>query len=196
MPSAWLWRSLPLSAERWRSLCAQLEEKAAQLIHYSIGLNTTDAAVAKHIASGGMGAMTIEANSPVNGSGCDAHCRIARLRELQLAFLNRTRLGIPVSFVIETSHCGAAGGTIFPMGITQGASWNTSLAHEVGTAIAKEARAWGGDRGLSPEISVCSDPRFGRIEENFGEDPAHATAFAVAAVSYRQPLPPSPVHSS
>ena len=114
---------------------------------------------------------------------CDAECRIGRLRTLQLAWINGTRLGIPLSFVIETSHCGAAGGTIFPMGITQGASWNTTLAHVVGQAIAKEARAWGGDRGLSPEINVCTDPRFGRIEENFGEDPAHVTAFTTAAVT-------------
>ena len=99
--------------------------------------------------------------------GCDVddtYCRIAHLREVQLAFLNQTRLGerfrpslswpvvapmgspavagIPISFVEETSHAGGAGGTIFPMGVTQGASWNTSLAHAVGEAIALEARSW------------------------------------------------------
>ena len=41
----------------------------------------------------------------------------------------------------------------------------------------RSARAWGGDRGLSPEINVCTDPRFGRMEENFGEDPCHVSAF-------------------
>jgi beta-glucosidase-like glycosyl hydrolase len=180
----WMDAAKPIP-ERVKLLMATmtLEEKAAQLLHTSIGLNASNPGVLARIKGGGMGAMTIEANSPANGSTCGAECRIGRLRELQLAFINGTRLGIPLSFVIETSHCGAAGGTIFPMGITQGASWNASLAHEVGRAIAKEARAWGGDRGLSPEISVCSDPRFGRIEENFGEDPAHATAFAVAAVT-------------
>ena len=146
-----------------------LEEKAGQLLHTSIGIDHTAPAVQAAIKAGGMGAMTIEANTPENGTTCSAACRIGRLRELQLAFLNGTRLGIPLSFVVETSHCGAAGGTIFPMGVTQGSTWNTSLAHEVGQAIAKEARAWGGDRGLSPEINVCNDPRFGRIEENFGE---------------------------
>jgi beta-glucosidase len=160
-----------------------LDEKAAQLLHTSIGIDHTLPAVQAALKSGGMGAMTIEANSPRNGTTCGAACRIGRLRELQLAFLNETRLGIPLSFVIETSHCGAAGGTIFPMGVTQGATWNTSLAHEVGEAIAKEARAWGGDRGLSPEINVCNDPRFGRIEENFGGDPAHVSAMTVAAVT-------------
>ena len=83
----------------------------------------------------------LQAEGGAEPLGCDVdatYCRIAHLREVQLAFLNGTRLGIPVSFVIETSHCGAAGGTIFPMGVTQGASWNVSLAHEVGEAIAKE----------------------------------------------------------
>ena len=181
----WLDATLPI-AQRVSKLMAQmtLQEKAAQLLHTSIGIGGPEIpGVAAAIAAGGLGAMTIEANQPVNGSTCDEACRIANLRRMQLAFLNGTRLGIPVSFVIETSHCGAAGGTIFPMGVTQGASWNVSLAHEVGEAIAKEARAWGGDRGLSPEISVCNDPRFGRIEENFGEDPAHVTAFTIAAVT-------------
>ena len=100
-----------------------------------------------------------------NGDGCGTiACHIANLRHLQELFLNKTRLGIPVSFVEETSHAGGAGSTIFPMGVTQGATWNTSLAHAVGGAIALEARSWGIDRGLSPEINVCNDPRFGRTE--------------------------------
>ena len=81
-------------------------------------------------------------------------CRIANLRYLQLQFLNRTRLGIPISFVMETSHAGGPGSTIFPMGVTQGATWNISLAHAVGEAIALETRSMGVDRGLSPEINV------------------------------------------
>ncbi len=93
----------------------------------------------------------LESNcSPPGG----VECRIANLRYLQLQFLNHTRLGIPVSFVMETSHAGGPGSTIFPMGVTQGATWNTSLAHAVGEAIALETRSLGIDRGLSPEINV------------------------------------------
>ena len=162
-----------------------LSEMAQQLLHSmgSLGFDPTSASVQAAIKAGGHGAVTIEATDVINGSSCDAQCRVTRLRGLQVAFLNQTRLGIPISFVVETSHCGAAGGTIFPMGVTQGASWNTTLARDIGAAIAREARAWGADRGLSPEINVVTDPRFGRIEENFGEDPAHAAAFAVAAVT-------------
>lgn len=93
-----------------------------------------------------------------NGDSCSPpggiECKIANLRYMQLQFLNHTRLGIPVSFVEETSHAGGSGSTVFPMGVTQGATWNTSLAHAVGEAIALEARSWGIDRGLSPEINV------------------------------------------
>ena len=42
--------------------------------------------------------------------------------------------------------------------------------------------ATGVDRGFSPEINVCTDPRFGRTEENFGEDPMLVAAMGVAAV--------------
>ena len=105
----------------------------------------------------GVGSIGIECTGiPGNATACDMACRIANLRAFQLAALNETRLGIPSTFVIETSHCGAAGGTIFPMGATQGASWDVALVAEVAAAIAQEARAWGGSRGLSPEINVVT----------------------------------------
>ena len=49
-------------------------------------------------------------------------------------------------------------------------------------AVAREARANGINRGFSPEINVCTDPRFGRTEENFGEDPMLVASMGVAAV--------------
>jgi len=61
-----------------------------------------------------------------------------------------------------------------------GASWNASLLQSVGAVIAAEVRSSGSDRGFSPEINVATDPRFGRTEENFGEDPAHVSAMGAA----------------
>jgi beta-glucosidase-like glycosyl hydrolase len=78
------------------------------------------------------------------------------------------------------------------MGATQGATWNASLVAEVAAAIALEARSWGGDRGLSPEISLSTDPRFGRTEENFGEEPLHGSVLAAAAVAGLQGGPEMP----
>jgi beta-glucosidase-like glycosyl hydrolase len=60
-------------------------------------------------------------------------------------------------------------GCIFPMPAGQGASWNRSLVREVAAAVAVETRASGADRGFSPELQVATDPRFGRTQENFGE---------------------------
>jgi beta-glucosidase len=126
-----------------------------------------------------IGSIGIECSNPP--PDCDMSCRIAHLRAYQQAALSESRLGIPVTFVIETSHCGAAGGTIFEMGAAMGASWNTSLVQEIFQAIAVEARSWGGSRGLSPEISVVTDVRFGRTEENFGEEPMLVARMAAAA---------------
>jgi beta-glucosidase len=175
----WLTPGQPIAA-RVASLLAEmtLEEKAMQL-NYNCDATRFNWSAAPW-ASTSIGSVGIECSTPP-ADPCDMACRIAALREYQLGALNSSRLGIPVTFVIETSHCGAAGGTIFPMGVTQGASWNVSLVREVAAAIAVEARAWGGSRGLSPEINVVTDPRFGRTEENFGEEPLLVARMAAAA---------------
>lgn len=151
----WLDSKLPIHA-RVSLLMKEmtLEEKANQLQHTTIGMDPSSAGVQQWLKAGGFGAQTIEATDVANGTHCDAACRISNLRRLQLAFLNETRLGIPLSFAVETSHCGAAGGTIFPMGVTQGSSWNVSMVHQIGKAIAKEARGWGGDRGKQSFVFV------------------------------------------
>jgi hypothetical protein len=85
-----------------------------------------------------------------------------------------------------TAACGDAGlahdmGCIFPMPAGQGASWNRTLVQSIAAAIAKETRASGADRGFSPELQVCTDPRFGRTQENFGGDPFLVSQLGVAA---------------
>ena len=75
-------------------------------------MDPNSAGVKQWIASGGFGAQTIEGIGDPTLQNCSIACRIGKLRKLQLAFLNSTRLGIPLSFVIETSHCGAAGGAV------------------------------------------------------------------------------------
>jgi beta-glucosidase len=99
----------------------------------------------------------------------------------QGALMNNSRLRIPVSFHQETLH-GANAGVIFPMPASQGASFNAELVRSIAAVIAAEASATGTDRGFSPELNVPTDPRFGRSEENFGEDPALVAALGVAAV--------------
>ena len=91
--------------------------------------------------------------------------------DLLATMLNSSRLGIPVTFVQETLHGATGGGAVFPMPISLGASWDADLLQAVGGVIGVEARAVGVDRGFSPELQVDTDPRFGRTEEAFGEDP-------------------------
>lgn len=176
----WLAPGQPIDA-RVRALLAAMspDEKAMQLMYECAG-SLEDGWNASSWAATSIGTVGIECSGYAAGTNMSQ--RIANLRAYQQGALAYSRLGLPVAFSIETSHCGAAGGTIFPMGATQGASWNVSLVGELAAAIAAEARAWGGSRGLSPEINPVTDPRFGRTEENWGEEPLLVARMARAAV--------------
>ena len=147
-----------------------LEEKIAQLTYVgAVGA----AAINASIKAGGVGGLQC---------GSDAPTCITAVNEIQAALKTKTRLGIPVSVFAETTHSGGfVGSTVFPMPITTGASWNTSLMEALGSAIALELRSAGGDQGLGPILQVCTDPRFGRMEENFGEDPFHVGKMGVGS---------------
>ena len=149
-----------------------LEEKVAQL-GYKLGECDDPSTIVKAHPLGvggcGVGAATGGAN---------------RTNALRAAVLNGTRLGIPPSVYGESTHSGGSGGTtVFPMPCSQGASWNLSLVEAIGASNALQLRAAGGSQGLSPILQVCTDPRFGRMEENFGEDPLHVSACGRAALA-------------
>lgn len=91
---------------------------------------------------------------------------------LQRMAVEGTRLGIPILFGEECSHGHMAiGATVFPVPLSIGSSWNPALLEEIGQAIALETRAQGGAVTYSPVLDVVRDPRWGRTEECFGEDP-------------------------
>ena len=89
---------------------------------------------------------------------------------------------IPALFFQEALH-GAEGGTIFPSPAALGSSWEPALLERVLTAVAAAARALGSHAVLAPVLDLFVDPRFGRLQEGFGEDPMHVSAFATAAVT-------------
>lgn len=89
----------------------------------------------------------------------------------------------PTSFIGETLHSGYRQGTVFPMPCLQGATWDRDLVQAAASVIALEARTSGVDRGFSPVLHGCTDPRFGRCEEAFGEDPQLIAIMGVAAVT-------------
>ena len=167
----WLDPLLPVD-ERVSLLLAAMtnEEKQAQTIHLT-GCTLEDCT--RRFSATGLGALPQE--------GGDGPSIVARRNAFQGALMNSSRLHIPVSFHEETLH-GANAGVIFPMPVAQGATWNVDLVGQIASVVALEAAATGSDRGFSPELNVPTDPRFGRTEENFGEDPTLVSAMGVAAV--------------
>ncbi len=89
---------------------------------------------------------------------------------IQKWVISHNRLGIPALFIEEGLH-GFDTGTVFPAPIGLAATWNPRIAEQTGAAIAAEARATGVDMILAPVVDVARDPRWGRVEEDFGEDP-------------------------
>lgn len=97
--------------------------------------------------------------------------------------LEETRLGIPVLFHEESLHgYMATEATMFPMAIGMAGSFDRDLMREVQSVIAREVRARGVHLALSPVVDIARDPRWGRIEETFGEDPYLCGEMGVAAV--------------
>ncbi len=94
------------------------------------------------------------------------------MNELQKIAMEKTRLGIPLFEIEEGTHgLMCPGGTIFPEGLAIGATWDKSLVKKIYTIAAREGKATG-IHGLCTLVNeVNRDPRMGRNEEGFGEDP-------------------------
>ena len=108
---------------------------------------------------------------------------VAFVNAVQDWALNETRLGIPVLFHEECLHgYMATEATMFPQAIALAGSFDRELVRRVNTVIAREVRARGVHLVLSPVVDIVRDPRWGRIEETFGEDPLLAGEMGVAAV--------------
>jgi beta-glucosidase len=115
-------------------------------------------------------------------------------------------LGIPAyDWWSEGLHGVARSGyaTVFPQAIGMAASWDTDLIHREGEIISTEARAKYGDAiahdnhgiyyGLdfwSPNINIFRDPRWGRGQETYGEDPYLTSRLGVAFVESMQGYDP------
>ncbi|MFC0673228.1 glycoside hydrolase family 3 protein [Brachybacterium hainanense] len=99
--------------------------------------------------------------------------------------------GLPVLFVEEAPHgLMALGGTTLPVNLALGATMDADLARELGEAVAAEARERGTHLLLVSGLDVLRDPRWGRAEECFGEDPAIAAMLVEATVRGMQAAAP------
>jgi len=94
------------------------------------------------------------------------------LNELQSIALGKTRLKIPLLLTEEGTHgLMCAGATIFPEGPALGSTWNMELLKKVYETAAREARAIGIHQLFTLVIEPNRDPRLGRNQEGYSEDP-------------------------
>ena len=105
------------------------------------------------------------------------------VNEIQRAVVEGTRLGIPV-VVHEESLAGycARGATVFPQALGLACSWDPALIEEVAGAVRRQLLAVGARHSLAPVLDIARDPRWGRLEETYGEDPVLVGTLGAAYV--------------
>ena len=114
-------------------------------------------------------------------SGRDA----AELRnQAQKYLVEKTRLGIPALFQGEALHGYMAyGSTSFPQVLGLASTWDPELVQQVFTVAGDEMASAGTNQAFTPVLDLARDPRWGRTEETYGEDPYLVSRMAVAAVN-------------
>jgi len=187
------YRNPALSAEkRVKDLLSRmtLKEKAAQMLCIWQQKPQTlvdadgnfDLAKAKQAFKDGHGLGQVGRPSDA-GKGLGPRQMAETTNAIQKFFIENTRLGIPVIFHEECLHGHAAvGGTSFPQPIGLGATFDPELVESIFTKTAFEARSRGAHQALTPVVDVARDPRWGRVEETYGEDPFLVSRLGIAAV--------------
>lgn len=105
------------------------------------------------------------------------------INSFQRYLIEKTRLGIPAFVFAEALHgFMAAKATSFPQAVGLGSTWDTDLIEQVFTAAALEAHMRGVRQVLAPVADLSRDPRWGRTEECYSEDPYLAARMTMAAV--------------
>lgn len=155
-------------------------EKNAQLNYGSGNPKVHDATNASAVVD------AIVALGGVGGVGCvlPAEECVQWIADIQRGLKAKMRIWIPAMQICESTHSGGVSGTtLFPMPVVMGQSWNVSLMEAIGRQQGLQARAGGCSQALSPVLQVTTDPRFGRVAENFGEDPHLVSQFGFAALA-------------
>jgi beta-glucosidase len=185
-------------ADRVRDLLSRmtLEEKVAQLqcIWFGKG-KMVDAATgafnqekAKAAFPNGIGQLARPSdNAGLSKFGKNrfrsAEDAVVFLNDVQRFLVEQTRLGIPALFHEETAHgLAVKDATMLPTPTALGATWDPELVEQGFALAGRQARLRGITVGLSPVIDLLRDPRWGRSEEFFGEDPFHVGEMGAAAV--------------
>lgn len=131
------------------------------------------------------------ANGVAKGStsiyATDIKKHVWAMNEVQRFFIEETRLGIPVDFTNEGLRGVAfTTATSFPSQLAMGGTWDKALVGEMGRITALEARALGYTNIYAPTLDVPRDPRWGRVEDTYGEDPYLVSRLGVAMAKAMQ----------
>ncbi|HZI45619.1 MAG TPA: glycoside hydrolase family 3 N-terminal domain-containing protein [Ilumatobacter sp.] len=160
-----------------------IDEKLAQLgsawVFQLATASGFDAARAAPVLAHGIGHIT----RVCGASGFTSAEAAAFNNDLQRHLLEHTRLGIPA--IVHEEICAglmAREGTVFPQAIGVAATFRPDLNAELADAVRLQMRAIGAHHGLSPVLDLCRDPRWGRLEETYGEDPQLVTQMGLAYI--------------
>jgi beta-glucosidase len=176
--------SLPIE-QRVTNLLSRmtLEEKIAQMSIFHMTTNVLpdeevelDESTRKSLANGvgGLGRPGQNVSPRATANATNAVQKFLR---------EKTRLGIPAFFIDEALHgLMAAGSTMFPQAIGLASTWDPDLVQELFAAAAREMRIRGENWALTPVLDLAREPRWGRTEETYGEDPYLGARIGTAAV--------------
>jgi beta-glucosidase len=173
--------SLPVET-RVRDLMERmtLEDKFRQIVQFDAAACLKDGkfspALAKKLFKGlGIGTLQDPRLSPRPSAEA--------VNALQRFLKENTRLGIPGLVTSECLHGHMSqGATIFPQAIGLSSTWEPELVKQMSAVAAREARAVGVAQALSPDLDLAREPRWGRVEETYGEDPYLCTRMGVAYI--------------
>lgn len=116
-----------------------------------------------------------------NGIPTQDNAKVANA--IQRYVIEHSRLGIPVLLSEECPHGHQAlDGTLLPVNTAIGSTWNPELIEKAYSHVASEIRSRGAHLGLVSVLDILQDPRWGRSEECYGEDPYLAARMTEAVV--------------
>jgi len=112
------------------------------------------------------------------------HDAAAMRNKVQHFLVEKTRLGIPGLLQGEALHGFMAyGSTSFPQVLGLASTWEPELVQQAFTAAADEMASAGANQAFTPVLDLGRDPRWGRTEETYGEDPFLVARMGVAAIN-------------
>jgi beta-glucosidase len=160
-----------------------IEEKVAQLgslwITALVNADGVDDQRARELLANGIGHITRIGAS----TGLRPAASAQLMNDVQRVAVDHTRLGIPVIVHEESTggYC-ARDATVFPQAIGLAATWDPQLVEQMAGVIREQMIAVGARHTLAPVLDIARDPRWGRVEETYGEDPVLAGSIGTAYV--------------